>query len=247
MPHPTAIATSGALPMSEIRNWLIAAGELANTTTVSLESLVNASHLSDKTRPHNISLFYGYGVVMSFPNSLGNVTVGNSENVCLGATGGNYPASSNASPTIVGSTIRVTITYDLIPSWGSFLASNGIKYQITVDDRIAFTSTYRYYKVLAVFNCSSDPLQFISNRSGQPLNYTQTGNSNYTSLPTANDAYVVYTNITLVLDASLPKTNIYIYKANGTYTTITSIDNQVTNVIVEITGGVQVGGTAGVA
>jgi len=153
MPHPTAIATSGALPMSEIRNWLIAAGELANTTTVSLESLVNASHLSDKTRPHNISLFYGYGVVANFQYTYTSIRVGTSNNVCDGSTGGNFPAASDISPMAVNTKVRIESSSDVIPTWGSYFSVNGYKYQISVDDTIAFTSTYRYYKVLVVTTC----------------------------------------------------------------------------------------------
>lgn len=61
MAYPDPLPSSGALSISTIRSWMIAAGELTSgTTTVSLQTLVSSSHLADKTAPYKISDFYDY-------------------------------------------------------------------------------------------------------------------------------------------------------------------------------------------
>lgn len=60
--YPDPLPSSGTLTMGQIRDWMIDAGELSSVTTVSLQELVDASHLADKTAPYSISDFYGYEV-----------------------------------------------------------------------------------------------------------------------------------------------------------------------------------------
>lgn len=70
--YPNPLPSSGQLSLSQIKAWMVAAGEWPADDppnffyTTSLSNAVTYSHLADKATPYKISDFYGYAVPPTF-------------------------------------------------------------------------------------------------------------------------------------------------------------------------------------
>ena len=154
MAYPTAIACSGPLAMSEVRDWMIAASELPTTTEVGLEALVLNSHLVDKTAPHNLSQFYCYAVpVISCATSYTlKLTYTNYRDITVGTTSGNVAINYSVYNDSGGSYdqyVKIEVQYEG-GAWVTVLATTTVPIAGSISGTANYTYTYNSSTVITV-------------------------------------------------------------------------------------------------
>jgi hypothetical protein len=159
MAYPEALPLSGILSIRTIREWMIAAGEIAPTTNISLSTLVSSSHLIDKSAPYRISDFYGYSINVHPPFDYPwyGVTILAGVNTCIAQTGGIYDITTDREVLGIGTIVRfVTSGEDIIINWLGIVKIDNYKCVLETTTAYVSSRTIKFYAIKSLVSCTEE-------------------------------------------------------------------------------------------